>query len=250
MAVIDITKKWPVGKKLRICFMDGTDDIHRKVEEYAREWEGFVNLRFQFGHPVKDSDVRISFDPMYFDDGSWSCLGTSALDAVYSGKATMYLVPNDGPEFRSTVLHEFGHMLGFEHEHQSPHASGCFRWNEEAVKKDVAKKPSEDIGSKFDYFHIHQGPDNESTAFDPNSIMIYKIYPHWTTNGWSCPSATVLSDLDKSFATQHYPFPRPPRRAISPRRWVEVPCLCGATLTRPYHFRQRKACRCEQAVKA
>lgn len=82
MAVMDTSNKWPLGRTIRICFLDGLGDIHAMVEEAAREWERCVNLRFEFGHPEWNSDVRISFHPIHARHGigsSWSDFGTDAL---------------------------------------------------------------------------------------------------------------------------------------------------------------------------
>ncbi|KAK4642679.1 hypothetical protein QC761_510780 [Podospora bellae-mahoneyi] len=91
------------------------------VEEAAREWECCVNLRFEFGHPEWNSDVRISFHPIHARHGigsSWSDFGTDALTSSYA--CNMYLDVQYRALTRGTVLHEFGHLPAFDHDHQSP----------------------------------------------------------------------------------------------------------------------------------
>ncbi|CAP65869.1 uncharacterized protein PODANS_5_10780 [Podospora anserina S mat+] len=252
MAVVDTRNKWPLGRAIKICFLDGLSDTHAMVEEAAREWERCVNLRFEFGHPEWNSDVRISFHPIHARHGigsSWSGFGTDALTSSYA--CNMYLDVQYRALTRGTVLHEFGHLLAFDHEHQSP--KSIIQWNKTAVAMELRHRTSRFL--EDNYFHTFQGPDIECTAFDPNSIMMYGIPARWTLNWQTYHNPTVLSELDKSFAAQQYPFPPPsqptppPQQVALPRVW-EVACYCGDTLSQPYNFRQRRVCRCQQSVKA
>ena len=71
---------------------------------------------------LKDGDIRIKFDP---ESPSYSAVGKKCKDMPET-EATMNL--NDvhpsntdlSTREKYTILHEFGHVLGLEHEHQSP----------------------------------------------------------------------------------------------------------------------------------
>ncbi len=47
---------------------------------------------------------------------------------------------NEDEEYERVVLHEFGHALGLDHEHQSPNAK--LRWNKVEVKRVFAGLPT------------------------------------------------------------------------------------------------------------
>lgn len=100
-------------------------------------------------------------------------IGTDALSREGSTMNFGWLTPTTpNEEYSRVVIHEFGHVLGCIHEHQSPVSSIC--WNEQAV---------------IDYFRNTQGWDEPTTrfnvlekespigtnfsAFDRNSIMLY-----------------------------------------------------------------------------
>ena len=60
---------------------------------------------------------------------SWSCVGGSeASGKPKEEECTMNLARIE----RATVLHQFGHALGLEHEHQHPTAP--LEWNQEKVQ--------------------------------------------------------------------------------------------------------------------
>ena len=103
------------------------------------------------------------------------------------------------------VLHEFGHALGLLHEHQSPASN--IQWNEQAVLADCQK-----WGWSFDEIHNNilsryiAGTYTQFTRFDPKSIMLYPIPRHWTLNNYQANYNWQLSQTDKEFISEVYPF--------------------------------------------
>lgn len=204
------TKFWSKDE-LKIHFMGGTPELHRKVEEYAKIWEEHsLELRFE-DWGVPDSDIRITFDPR---DGYWSAIGREAKERKFRGKATMNLgFPNytsDG-EIRRLVLHEFGHALGLLHEHMM--AEKPFEWDVEAVKtfyreaygwtereieNNVLKRYSRSHRSIFNLGGIRQAP------FDQESIMLYPVLQEHTVGNFSVGWNDDLSSRDKEFIRKHY----------------------------------------------
>ncbi len=190
---------WPVGKTVRIRFLDGTAEVQQKVIEAARQWERHANIRFDFGeHP--EAEARISFEQA----GSWSYNGTDAL-AIESGQPTMnfgWLNPGTSDqEYRRVVLHQFGHLLGMIEEHTSPNAD--IPWDEEKV---------------YRYYQITNGWDPEMTRqkvlgkldgvyreFDPLSIMQFSVPNELTVGDFEIGWNTELSESDKNFIAELYP---------------------------------------------
>lgn len=97
----------------------GTKIQQEKVKTVVKEWEKYANIKFRFT-TSSNATIRISFDP---SDGSWSYVGKDIL-SIRRNQATMnygWVSTRQGisAEDRSVILHEFGHTLGYLHEHQN-----------------------------------------------------------------------------------------------------------------------------------
>jgi len=207
-------KLWtPVGRTLRVRFLDGDAGVQQKVMRFAQEWTQLANLHFDFGDDFGDpaaAEIRISFQQA----GSWSFIGTDAL-GVPASEPTMNFgwltpaTPND--EVRRVVLHEFGHALGLIHEHQSPAAT--IPWNRAAVYDYYAGPPNNWSRAEVDanLFQTYDAESTQHSVFDVQSIMLYPIPPEFALDGFSVGWNQTLSALDKAYIAAWYPYPMPVR---------------------------------------
>jgi hypothetical protein len=205
---LSISKKWPPGSVLRCGFLDGTKKMRSKVEKFAHMWESYESVRFKFGKAA-DAQIRISF---YADDGSWSALGTDALNAAYfpPGQATMNFgwlrEDTADAEWRRVVLHEFGHALGCVHEHESP--SFTRQWDRAAVYKAYMGKPNEWTKAEIDsnVLDKYSADGISATGYDPKSIMLYDFPAELFTDGLGPTNFnTRLSAKDRKKIGEMYP---------------------------------------------
>jgi hypothetical protein len=184
--------------------MGGNVELWSNVVKAGEMWRDYANINFEWVGETDRAMVRIAFMEK---QGSWSYLGKDALSIPHTRPTMNYgWFSKDTPwqEFRRTTVHEFGHMLGMIHEHQSPVAT--IQWNKEKVYKAYADSMGwtrEMVDTQL--FTRYKEVETQHSDFDPDSIMCYHIARELTidgfTNGWN----TDLSRLDKLWAGIIYP---------------------------------------------
>lgn len=198
--------KWPKGSQITISFLDGDPGLQGRVKSVAEQWltRTGADLTFTWLNDPGAGDIRISFK----QKGSWSLLGRYAQSRTDRSQPTMnfgWLTPASTPlEIQEVVLHEFGHAMGFIHEHQNP--DGGLRWNRDAVIKSLSGPPNNWTVEQIETNVLgHYDPrDLIGTPFDRSSIMLYPFPAAWTENGVSTPNNTDLSATDIQLARSIY----------------------------------------------
>lgn len=254
--VVSRSRIWPRATRVRIAFNGGSLAVRKLIANAAAEWERSTGLTLDFwtdssqtlfrewgaGDVVYQGDIRIGFERGE-NGGYWSMVGMSSVDPLQrrAGETSLNLEGFDVQpprEWRQIVLHEFGHAMGFQHEHQSPFST-CeveFRWHDEpgyvpttdsrlggAFVQDVnGRRPGiyRYLGGppnnwksdrvNFNLKRLAFDKDLATTAFDPASIMKYYFEPDMFVRGrasqcFSEPNVG-LSAQDRSVASAVYSF--------------------------------------------
>jgi hypothetical protein len=105
----------------------GTPNQRAKVSNVITEWTKYANIKFAQLDSPQSANIRITFDRT---SGSWAYVAKE-INRVAQSLPTMNLgwledtpVANTTADERGVILHEFGHVLGLMHEHQSPLRGG------------------------------------------------------------------------------------------------------------------------------
>ncbi|HWV74794.1 MAG TPA: M12 family metallopeptidase, partial [Pseudosphingobacterium sp.] len=218
--VMEDLKLWQTGV-LKVSFKGGDVILHKAIADTAAEWTKYANIVFDFGYNIKantyrlwvsqdTSPIRVGFD----ESGYWSWVGTQSVDEAFCkpGEITLNLegfdkiLPNN---WQSIVLHEFGHALGFHHEHQSPVSDCDFNWP--TLYDYLAGSPNNWSKETVDYNLRKMAASGLTySPHDRSSIMHYS-FPAWmfvSGEASPCyiPENTSLSEEDKRMAQKAYPF--------------------------------------------
>jgi len=200
------SKKWAPGTTLKVSLNGSTAAIRNKVIQYAKEWEKYANIKFNFVTNDRTATIRVGF---VANDGSWSYIGKDA-NGISSNSTTMnfgWLTSTTADsEYSRVVIHEFGHALGMIHEQQHPLVS--IPWDKPAVYAYYAAAPNywSQATTDVNIFAKYSTTQTNYSAYDPASIMHYSVPNELTIGDYEIGWNTVLSPTDKTFIASVYPF--------------------------------------------
>jgi hypothetical protein len=246
--ILSLTKKWKPGQTLTVAFKGGDTALHEKIADCVSEWTKYANLKFDFGKTEggtyrkwSPSDkefaaqIRVSFD----QSGYYSLVGNDSIDKTVTktGEESLNLEGFDQQlpgDWKAVAQHEFGHAIGFEHEHQSPVAPCDFRFDDDAdyvpttdafgqfVPDPQGRRPGlytllggppNNWPQAVVDFNLKQLPEShayEVGPFDKESIMKYFFESWMFVSGENSACYTskenlVISAGDKNGAAKVYP---------------------------------------------
>lgn len=220
---------WPVGATINVHFTDGSLEARKAVAEVASVWTKYANLELAFffdpDAPPPVTHVKVRFA----DPNCNSALGPSSQYMIDAGDVSMRLCYIDGQVgtewFDRVVIHEFGHALGMEHEHQSPKAK--FDWDKPFVYK-YYKDTAGWEPSYVDQWVFRQiaASDVDASEYDPDSVMQYSFPPEFTKDRRAILGNHELSPQDKAWIAKIYPGAKPkeptkPKPNAKPTRFYE-----------------------------
>jgi hypothetical protein len=204
-------KRWGPKVDRSVRFLDTTNaELKAKILAYANEWGKYANVRYR--ETAGTGDVRLTLR----GGGYWSYLGTDTR-LISANQPTMSLhgftLATPEGEYSRVVVHEFGHDLGFNHEHEQPAIQELLD-----IEKTIREFQRTQGWSRADVIQQIFSPPapGEVTASgrgDARSIMCYSFPGSCTKSGMPIPGGDKLTDEDKRHVGVIYPkadAPPPP----------------------------------------
>src|SRR5215469_11138942 len=143
-AIILTRSKWVNGTVLHYSFYTSGHFAVPKIQADAirqafAKWKATgIGLDFQEVSQLEEAEVRIGYSTA--DGSSASHVGRDVLKVPGNEPTTVYGWDLTSRYGSGTALHELGHVLGMEHEHQNPFAG--IKWNEAAVYASLGGPPN------------------------------------------------------------------------------------------------------------
>lgn len=180
------SKLWAPGQVLNVCFFEGPEELRSRIARIAKRWEKVANLKLDFGNTANPrlcgldevvNEIRVGFEYA----GYWSLVGQESMIFAKQSEQSMnfesfHLRPPPEPEFTGYVLHEFGHAIGLQHEHQNPKSTCEEEFDWEVVYAELALPPNNWDRAKVDFNMrrlLNDGDIQTVGKFDKASIMLY-----------------------------------------------------------------------------
>ncbi|MES2625236.1 MAG: M12 family metallopeptidase [Pseudomonadota bacterium] len=227
--ILASNKKWLNGTELKYMFLEGATTQRDVVRKAFKQWKDLgIGLTFKEVGTLDEAILRIGFDQ---HDGSWSYVGRDNLTIPANESTMNFGWRLDNAYGMTTALHEIGHALGFQHEHQSPFTG--IEWNMAAVRAYFSGPPNNWSAANIEHNILRKLGSNtvEGSNWDPTSIMEYEfgpglvVKPEQFNDGIYPPG--ILSPADVAGVKKFYP-PKPVIKVEKLQVGISVP-IAAAT---------------------
>jgi hypothetical protein len=220
-----IQKMWPKDSEIKVSFVSSENTIKNvdwtpisvlkdnntlldPIEEEIRKLspieavkkvvreriQPIVGLKFIF--VATGGHVRIGFNP---HKGVFSLIGTDCI------KTKDPVTTNFGWLDAGTIIHQFGHVLGFTHEHKNQ-SGKAIQWDDSKVYEWAKQTYGWD--NQTTYYNIierYKTDQLNDHKYDKHSIMNYFFPAYLTTDNRGSPINHKLSNKDIKYINKVYP---------------------------------------------
>lgn len=181
---------WPLGYTIPVTIIDDSirlsafahskrttvAELVEEVKESMNTWSTFANINFEY-YPTPDAipaelakypHVRITF---LESKGNWAIVGPSYINDKRPFNMSLEGIGNTSFTRKSTMTHEFGHVLGLVHEHQHPDRIV----SDEEIKANCKLFGLSEASCKSQMLDKHSAKSAVILPYVENSIMHYEV---------------------------------------------------------------------------
>lgn len=195
------------GIVVGIKFLNGTQKMQDAVMKALGDWEDALEGSLSFAVSSHANALRTTFE----SGNKYVHASKIGNRLVSIAEAKRFETNPNSSSARGIVLHEFGHALGLEHEHFSPHLDITWRSDQEIADHiNQHLKPGTVWTTGMVKRNITGPRPNiqvcgDKLAFDKKSVMGYAIWPQWNLENITTAPAHSLSNEDIACAQRLYP---------------------------------------------
>jgi hypothetical protein len=193
----DVRLVWDNGQIVYVYLNTNTDKKRKFMQLIHKYYGPYTNLEFIPTDTIDGAHIRVNFT----NDGvSWSRLGNTSVQNPNSAEDYSMQI---GEFETDTILHEWGHAMGWYHEHTHPDKP--WQFNADHVLKELG-----DVGWSVDEIYsnvLNERKNDDETPYDIYSIMHYYLPRSWTTSPTPFPVNKLLSPQDIYTLKLTYPHP-------------------------------------------
>jgi hypothetical protein len=201
-SVVERALVWNTAAPLVGCFFGGSAQVKARVVTSAGEIvsRAGIDLRFDFGsapeyHACQPNpelgqaeDVRVAVS----DKCCGALIGRMSHSRKFVEQPSVYLSEDSTV---AEIQHEFMHVLGAHHEHQSP-AADCASEFDVAKFAAAYKLSVEQATKNLRRLNVDSRRYSWSLVYDNKSIMKYYFKPEFLKNGVKSPCYSSLGEND------------------------------------------------------
>jgi len=151
-------------------FLDGTEQQKSEVKRFSKLWQRYTGITFKFTNKKPPNFSLNKYYEITFKGNSNESTQGAINGTIYLGNLSEDII------FRkTTILHEFGHMLGLAHEHQRADRPISLN-NKDLINACLETQKQPLAWCQENLNNLNHREVFIQSEYDTNSIMHYKLH--------------------------------------------------------------------------